>query len=221
MFNVKVLVRNPQGEVWSAMLMANKYAPTRNGLMTFMLPPNEELSRAIYPDEWAVSGNRLTEYRPDFADGVVHTVYDFPEELAEASYQLCLEAAEDHAPGSYCQVVTDYHGGRLKPYRRQRGSYHPTVSYFSGVYLGALRLDANAAYQQGVLVVRRAKVGIVDGLVTVTTEQLLRLYDPRLATHKLTELPGLDMPWHKALAAHYQRWECDRVYGCEGHYHLD
>jgi hypothetical protein len=140
--------------------------------------------------------------------------------LADAEYRLVLEGVEVHSRGAYCQVITGYEGEKLRPYRRESCFMHPSSSVFSAPELGLVRLDANAARKQGFLCIRRAKVEIIDGLVVMTTEQLFRLHNAKLATHKFVNLPDELAAWRPALLAHYERWECfERM--CDGHYHLD
>lgn len=202
---------------------------TRSGTLVVPLRPNRELSHASHPEEWRDTGRQgRLRYRPDFASGTVHEMFDFPEELADTRYRLVLEEAEAHARGSYCQVVTDYKGGRLRPYYRESADrrwsdkyIHPTVSVFSAPAMGVLRLDANQADEQNTLVIHRARIVVAAGIVTVVHEQLLRLDDAKLAFCKLDTLPDGLQSWLPALMAHYERWECDEWRNCDGHYHLE
>lgn len=232
-FSVDALIPNATSELASAMLKRSGLSHvTKSGILVTRLLAHRELSYATYPDEWRDKGpdnSPLFRYSPNYSQGVVHTIYKLPEELAEAPYRLTLEEAEVHERGSYCQVVTGYNGERIRPYRREgeRSRWldryvHPTVSIFSAPELGVLRLDANAARQQGCLTIHRAKVEVIDyiyGLVTVSTERLLHLNRPVLAVAKLPHLTDRFTDWEPALQAHYERWECEAT-DCDGHYHL-
>lgn len=229
-FRPHAMVREPSPELRAAMRDNRLAHVTRRGTLVVRLLSNHELSHAIYPSEWRVSKPEATSCfrcQPDFSHGVVHEVYDFPEELAAAECRLLLEGAEVHSRrGSYCQVITGHDGERLRPYRRERylthnGSYtHPTTSMFTARRLGKLRLYANQAREQGSLTIHRSSVEAVDGLVVVTTELLFQLDNPLLATHKFDQLPEELVAWRPALLAHYERWECD-AHDCDGHYHLN
>ena len=225
-FKVKALVRQPSDELVESFRGTNqRIYRSANGTLVAWMNENRELSHATYPAEWRTGG--VFEYQADFSGGIVHKLYNFPEQFAGTSYRLELEAPEAHARGAYCQVITGYSGERLRPYRRQGNpvqldSYsHPTISVFSAHQLSTLRLDANQAHQTGALRIRQAKVEVADGLVTATINQLFELNDPSLATTKIASLPNELAEWQPALLAHYERWECEAIVRCDGHYHLD
>lgn len=230
-FSVNALVADAETGIIDAMRERSRLTRvSRNGTLVVPLLGDREMSHASYPAEWddaQTDRSPLFRFRPNFTTGFVHEVCDFPEALADSPYKLVLEAAEVHSRGSYCQVVTGYTGEQLRPYRRE-GSHgrlgseyvHPTASIFSAPAMGLLRLDANQARRQGNLTIHRAAVEVVNGLVTVIHERLLRLDDPSLAFSKLTSLSDELKNWEPALEAHYERWECEAGW-CDGHYHLD
>lgn len=228
MFQVVVLVSEPTLDQWSAMTQAGKAICIRDNRMTHQLKPNRQLSHELYPRQWTFSNSDLVPYRPRLSDGPVRTVYDFPEELADASNcKVTIQAFEDHARRSFCQIVTGYHGQRIRPFRRTTGIamddgyVHPTVSHYSKSELGMVRLGMDGTEGLPLLQVQRAKIGVVDGLVTVTEQRLLYFEGAQLLEQRLSAMPtGLE-DWNDALEALYLRRNCAATDRCRGHYYAN
>lgn len=221
-FSLRVLVRNAELDVVRTVRKHSPFAQvSRQGTLVVPLVPDRELSHAIFPDEWKVNDSgTYSRFAPDFSSGVVHNVYDPPEELIDILYQTVLEEAEVH-DRSYCQIVTNYEGERLQPYRREssRGGWsneysHPTASVFSAPKMGLLRFDRGLRFT-----IQRATIETVDGILTTSIEQLLYDEGPWKITQRLTSIPSGLEAWMPALTAVLDRYQC-KLEACQGHYHL-
>lgn len=220
---MKILVHDASRDLVEAMHQHNRMTQvSRNGMLVVPLITDRDLSHAIYPHEWKAGERFDDRFVPDFSSGVVHSVYDFPKELADTSYQAVLEEREVHMRRSYCQIVTGYNGERLQPYRRKSGDRrrcggeydHPTSSSFSAPKMGLLRFDRGHSFT-----IQRASVEVIDGILTTKVEDLLRDDGRCELTQKLTSLPSELEPWMPALTAVLDRYDCD-LGSCQGHYHL-
>lgn len=197
---------------------------SRNGTLVARTIVNRELSHAIYPNEWKLAergSSGRSQPVPDLSNGSVHSVYYFPDALANVPYQAVFNETEVHIRKSYCQIVTDYEGGKLRPYRRGGSSGrlrdydHPTTSGFSASKMGLLRFDSGIGFT-----IQRASLEVIDGVLTSRTEEVLRDNARCETTDKLTSLPDELSNWQPALTAVLDRYRCD-LKSCQGHYHLD
>lgn len=226
-FSLDALVDNPDPALVKALRdrVPHLVHVARNGTLVVHLDADYDLSPATYPGEYRVvnpeAKSGLFRFSRDFSQGPVHEIHAFPEELAGTPYRLVLENPEAHL-SSYCLVTTGYDGERIHPYRRESSANgHHSVSVFSAPAMGSVRIDFERSRNRGILTIRRAKVEVIDGLVTVVTEQLFRKGGPQLLTHRVTLAPTPDLTaWEPALRALYERFECRNGF-CQGHYHLD
>lgn len=232
-FALKVIVPRPEPALIADTLLRDRYVylSRKKEELVLSLEPDNELSRALYPNEWrlltpeeaATRGLPLSSVVPDDSASVWHRVYRLPDGLSGRDYQATLVAEEKHDRESYCQVVTGYDAEQLRPDYRETTSedtpegVHPTVSVFSGAKLGLVRLYL----PEKELAVYRAALEIGDSLITVTRERLVRHFDGRLALCKpcLPLHPDL-RHWTPAVQAHYRRWRCEAE-TCNGHYHRE
>ncbi len=227
---LNALVPEASQSLISAATEANRQAHlSRNGTLVVPLYSDRKSSMELFSEEWTdlhpgtdYPGS-LTRYRPNFQSSIVHEMYNIPTILQDVSYRLSFQAAEVHARGSYCQIVTDFNGGKLKPFRRegvgrrQEEYRHPTASVFSAAQMGMVRIDLR---DQQRLVVRRASVvgGGYRDTALVTHEEICIIDDAYLAAVPVATLPKEAAKWQEAVAACYERLSCTEA-RCDGHYH--
>lgn len=230
-FNLIAMVRNPSAELIDELNKLHQrphHHITRSGVLTYRVILSRKLSHELDKEGWEETGRSFFQFAPVFSSEQGTTcAYPIPEPfLAEGvNLDFKIEATEVDSHGCYCQVVTDMEGEALKPYRFEGKSRDaagcPTAAVFSTSLrrgMGLLRLDVNQPRRQASITVLTFVGERTDATVICKMRRLAFIEDPRLNELRQTSLIDFGCSaWDPALAALYERFECE-AWSCEGHF---